>query len=451
MTGTDLLTVRGQRVLVANRMPTDDGGAVATLRDRTELEQLGRELDSTRGLIDALRAQDHEHANRMHTLLGLLELEMYEDAVEFVGEVVGDHRVTAEQVTEKIHDPLLAALLVGKATVAAERGVALWVSDRTRLPDRLVDPRGLVTVVGNLVDNALDAVAGTRTRAWRSSCARRDVPSSSGSATPGPESRRNSASWSSPRDGPRRSRRRTASAASGSPWCAGSPNGRVAARTVGERGRAAARSSRSSCPRHWPTPSRHARTAAGAPHADRRPDTVPPARRGVAMIEVLVVDDDTRVARVNAAYVEKVPGFQVGRPWRTTRRRRCGSWRRRPASTWFSWTTICPTRRGSRSSGEMRRRGHQTDVIMVTAARDVTTVQAAMRHGALQYLVKPFAFAGLRAKLEAYAELRRTLDGGGEAEQAEVDRIFGALSATVRAGLPKGHSPTTADAGARSP
>ncbi|MEV4788543.1 sensor histidine kinase [Streptomyces tuirus] len=162
VTGTDLLTVRGQRVLVANRMPTDDGGAVATLRDRTELEQLGRELDSTRGLIDALRAQDHEHANRMHTLLGLLELEMYDDAVEFVGEVVGDHRATAEQVTERIEDPLLAALLVGKATVAAERGVALWVSDRTRLPDRLVDPRGLVTVVGNLVDNALDAVAGTQ-------------------------------------------------------------------------------------------------------------------------------------------------------------------------------------------------------------------------------------------------------------------------------------------------
>ncbi|MFH8977647.1 ATP-binding protein [Streptomyces sp. NPDC017890] len=161
VTGTDLLTVRGQRVLIANRMPTDDGGAVATLRDRTELEQLGRELDSTRGLIDALRAQDHEHANRMHTLLGLLELEMYDDAVEFVGEVVGDHRVTAEQITERIRDPLLAALLVGKATVAAERGVALWVSDRTRLPDLLVDPRGLVTIVGNLVDNALDAVAGT--------------------------------------------------------------------------------------------------------------------------------------------------------------------------------------------------------------------------------------------------------------------------------------------------
>ncbi|MEU2431806.1 sensor histidine kinase [Streptomyces sp. NPDC007861] len=161
VTGEDLVTVRGHRVLIANRMPTDDGGAVATLRDRTELERLGRELDSTRGLIDALRAQDHEHANRMHTLLGLLELGMHEEAVEFVTEVVGVHRSTAEQVTEKIHDPLLASLLVGKATVAAERGVSLRIAPGTLLPDRLVDPRGLVTVVGNLVDNALDAAVGS--------------------------------------------------------------------------------------------------------------------------------------------------------------------------------------------------------------------------------------------------------------------------------------------------
>ncbi|MEU6314817.1 ATP-binding protein [Streptomyces sp. NPDC047014] len=160
VTGRDLVTVQGPRVLVANRMPTQDGGAVATLRDRTELEHLGRELDSTRGLIDALRAQDHEHANRLHTLLGLLELGLHEEAVEFVTEVVGVHRSTAEQVTEKVHDPLLAALLVGKATVAAERGVALRLAAATLLPDRLVDPGGLVTIVGNLVDNALDAAAG---------------------------------------------------------------------------------------------------------------------------------------------------------------------------------------------------------------------------------------------------------------------------------------------------
>ncbi|SED59427.1 ATP-binding protein [Streptomyces melanosporofaciens] len=157
--GADLLTVSGTRVLVANRMPTEDGGAVATLRDRTELELLGRELDSTRGLLDALRAQDHEHANRLHTLLGLLELGLHERAAQFVAELTNARRASAEQISERVPDPLLSALLVGKSAIVAERGVALRISPATLLPGRVVDPRDLVTVLGNLIDNALDAVA----------------------------------------------------------------------------------------------------------------------------------------------------------------------------------------------------------------------------------------------------------------------------------------------------
>ncbi len=163
------------------------------------------------------------------------------------------------------------------------------------------------------------------------------------------------------------------------------------------------------------------------------------------MIEVLVVDDDTRVARINAAYVEKVAGFHVAGEAHSA----AEALRQVEALPQLDLVLLdhyLPDETGLAVVREMRRRGHQTDVIMVTAARDVTTVQAAMRHGALQYLVKPFAFAGLRAKLDAYAQLRRTLDGGGEAEQAEVDRIFGALSAGTEPELPKGHSPTTAEA-----
>jgi response regulator of citrate/malate metabolism len=162
------------------------------------------------------------------------------------------------------------------------------------------------------------------------------------------------------------------------------------------------------------------------------------------MIEVLVVDDDTRVARVNAAYVEKVPGFHVAGEAHSAAEalRRVEEL---PRVDLVLMDHYLPDETGLSVVREMRRRGHRADVIMVTAARDVSTVQEAMRHGALQYLVKPFAFAGLRTKLEAYAELRRTLDGGGEAEQAEVDRIFGALSAPSEPTLPKGHSPTTAD------
>jgi response regulator of citrate/malate metabolism len=162
------------------------------------------------------------------------------------------------------------------------------------------------------------------------------------------------------------------------------------------------------------------------------------------MINVLVVDDDVRVAEINAAYVAKVAGFRV-----VARAHSAAEALARIAEVPVDLILLdhyLPDENGLSVVRELRALGHQTDVIMVTAARDVATVQAAMRHGALQYLVKPFNFAGLRAKLEAYATLRRTLDGGGEAEQAEVDRIFGTLSAGVIAPeLPKGHSPTTAE------
>ncbi|MGW1669079.1 DUF7342 family protein [Streptomyces sp. NPDC002324] len=162
------------------------------------------------------------------------------------------------------------------------------------------------------------------------------------------------------------------------------------------------------------------------------------------MIEVLIVDDDTGVARVNAAYVEKVAGFHVAGVAHSAAEA-LHRLETLPHVDLVLLDHYLPDDTGLVVVQEMRRRGHQSDVIMVTAARDVSTVQAAMRQGALQYLVKPFAFAGLRAKLEAYAELRRTLDGGGEAEQAEVDRIFGALSAGGEPDLPKGHSPTTTE------
>ncbi|KOU60064.1 DUF7342 family protein [Streptomyces sp. IGB124] len=161
-------------------------------------------------------------------------------------------------------------------------------------------------------------------------------------------------------------------------------------------------------------------------------------------IHVLVVDDDMRVARINAAYVAKVPGFRV-----TAQAHSAAE-----ALDFLSTHPVdlvlldhyLPDENGLDLVRRLRQRGHGTDVIMVTAARDLATVQAAMRLGALQYLVKPFTFAGLRARLEAYGSLRRTLDTGGEAEQAEVDRIFGALAGagTVNE-LPKGHSPTTAE------
>ncbi|MBB5937571.1 response regulator [Streptomyces zagrosensis] len=162
------------------------------------------------------------------------------------------------------------------------------------------------------------------------------------------------------------------------------------------------------------------------------------------MIDVLVVDDDVRVADVNAAYVAKIPGFAVaGRAH--TAAQALAFLERTPVDL-VLLDHYLPDETGLDLVARLRQLGHHTDVIMVTAARDIATVQAAMRQGALQYLVKPFTFAGLRAKLDGYAALRRALASGDEAGQDQVDRIFGALGGASAGptALPKGHSPLTA-------
>ncbi|MGW5444039.1 response regulator [Streptomyces asiaticus] len=165
-------------------------------------------------------------------------------------------------------------------------------------------------------------------------------------------------------------------------------------------------------------------------------------------LEVLVVDDDVRVARVNAAYVGKVAGFRVAGQAHTAAEALAFLEDAQGARVDLVLLDhYLPDETGLSLVRRLRQLGHHTDIIMVTAARDIATVQAAMRHGALQYLVKPFTFAGLRAKLEGYAALRRALEGSGEAGQDQVDRIFGALGGASAgpAELPKGHSALTAD------
>ena len=161
--GADQVVLVNDRVLVVNRTPVSvrgrHVGAVLTLRDRTELEGLLRELHDVRSLADALRAQGHEFSNRLHVIAGLLELGRHDDAMAFITKSAHVHQELIGSIVDHVGEPTLAALLLGKAAVASERGIELRVSEDTRLLERYGDARDLVTVVGNLVDNALDAVA----------------------------------------------------------------------------------------------------------------------------------------------------------------------------------------------------------------------------------------------------------------------------------------------------
>ncbi|MEU8657660.1 sensor histidine kinase [Actinoplanes philippinensis] len=155
----------GDRVLVASRRETRfDGrvlGTVLTLRDHTELRSLTGELDSVRGLTEALRAQAHEAANRLHTVLTMVELGRADEAIALATAELAVAQQLTDQVVGAVEEPALAALLLGKSAQAGERGVELTIDGESRLTGSLLRGRDLITVVGNLIDNALEAVAET--------------------------------------------------------------------------------------------------------------------------------------------------------------------------------------------------------------------------------------------------------------------------------------------------
>ena len=163
--GEDEIVLRAGRVLVLNRKPLAVRGraigSVVTLRDRTELEDLTRELGGARSVTDALRAQAHEFSNRMHTVAGLLELGEHDSALSFIERVTAVREELTARLTEQVGEPAVAAVLLAKTAYAAEHGVELRLAEDTALPAGTgADPDALVTVVGNLVDNAVEALGG---------------------------------------------------------------------------------------------------------------------------------------------------------------------------------------------------------------------------------------------------------------------------------------------------
>ena len=163
--GSDQVVLARGRVLVANRKPVTvrgaEVGAVVTLRDRTDLEGVLRELDTERGLAQALRAQAHEFSNKLHVIGGLIELGRLDDAIRFMAETSLVQQELVDLVQERIADPALGALLLAKAASSSERHVEFRLASDTRLPAHVAEVRDLITVVGNLVDNAIDAASAS--------------------------------------------------------------------------------------------------------------------------------------------------------------------------------------------------------------------------------------------------------------------------------------------------
>jgi two-component system CitB family sensor kinase len=157
----DEIHLTDDRTIVINQAPAmREGrtlGTVTTLRDHTELKALSGELDSVRGFAEALRAQAHEAANRLHTVVSLIELNRPDEAVTFATAELAAAQELTDRLLSAIAEPVLAALLLGKAAEANERGVEFLITEDTGVVKVGVDSRDLVTLVGNLVDNAIEA------------------------------------------------------------------------------------------------------------------------------------------------------------------------------------------------------------------------------------------------------------------------------------------------------
>lgn len=166
--GPDEIHLVGDRVLVVNqaeaRWQGRDVGSVVTLRDHTELQAVSGELDTVRGLADALRSQSHEAANRLHTVVSLIELGRPDEAVELATEELEAAQLLTDRLVGSVDEPVVAAVLLGKSAQAAERGIELVIDERSAVTGLPVEPRDLVTLLGNLLDNALDAVLDARHR-----------------------------------------------------------------------------------------------------------------------------------------------------------------------------------------------------------------------------------------------------------------------------------------------
>lgn len=135
-------------------------GAIATFRDKTEIKQMAEQLTGVRLYAEALRAQTHEFMNKLHVILGMVNLECYDQLSTYINQIAHQQQNEIGFIVKHIRNPVLAGFLLGKLSYARESGAKLTLSKDSFLPEP-ANPdmiNELVTVLGNLVDNALEAV-----------------------------------------------------------------------------------------------------------------------------------------------------------------------------------------------------------------------------------------------------------------------------------------------------
>lgn len=151
-------------VILVNRVPIiykgEIIGAVSTFQDKTEVKRLAEELTGVKAFAEALRVQNHEYMNKLHTIAGLIQLEKYEQALDYIFDFSEEQQEITRLLTDSIFDSSIAGLLLGKYSRAKELRVKFEIDPNTRLREipPSLEAGDLVVIIGNLIENAFDAV-----------------------------------------------------------------------------------------------------------------------------------------------------------------------------------------------------------------------------------------------------------------------------------------------------
>ncbi|MCC2002480.1 sensor histidine kinase [Enterobacter bugandensis] len=154
------------RLLLCNMVPVKSQnrviGAISTFRDKTEISQLMQRIDGMVNYVDALRSHTHEFMNKLHVILGLLHMKRYDKLEEYIIQTAHNYQTDIGTIQSKVKSPVIAGFLLGKINRAKEAGVTLTLADESLIPDTGSEEQVavLITALGNLIENALDAMAG---------------------------------------------------------------------------------------------------------------------------------------------------------------------------------------------------------------------------------------------------------------------------------------------------
>lgn len=133
-------------------------GAISTFRKKTEIERLAEELTGVKNYADALRAQTHEFMNKLHVILGLIELDLKEEVVQYVRTITGTQKIESETFSHQLVNPVLTGLIMGQKCRARELNIEFILTQDSSLPLEFEDDvvNKVILILGNLITNAME-------------------------------------------------------------------------------------------------------------------------------------------------------------------------------------------------------------------------------------------------------------------------------------------------------